>query len=60
MDNLQVCDFIKKFNFELINVSNKLQNLKPDEDKERKQLLKEQNGLNSVVQVLSKYRDILN
>lgn len=60
MNELELSDIIKKFQFELTGVSNKLQNIDPKKDeKEKKKLLKELNSLNAVVQVLNKYKDIV-
>lgn len=60
MNELELSDIIKKFQFELTGVSNKLQNLDPKkDDKEKKKLLKELNSLNAVIQVLNKYKDIV-
>ena len=60
MNELELSDIIKKFQFELTGVSNKLQNLDPKKDeKEKKKLLKELNSLNAVVQVVNKYKDVI-
>jgi|688.fasta_scaffold305807_1 protein subunit release factor A len=60
MNELELSDIIKKFQFELTGVSNKLQNLDPKkDDKEKKKLLKELNSLNAVIQVVNKYKDVI-
>ncbi len=60
MNDFELTDIIKKFHFELTQVSNKLQHLDPKKDeKEKKKLLKELNSLNNVVQTLDKYKDIV-
>ena len=60
MNELELSDIIKKFQFELTGVSNKLQNLDPKKDeKEKKKLLKELNSLNAVIQVVNKYKDVI-
>jgi protein subunit release factor A len=60
MNELELSDIIKKFQFELTGVSNKLQHLDPKKDeKEKKKLLKELNSLNAVIQVVNKYKDVI-
>ena len=60
MNELELSDIIKKFQFELTGGSNKLQNLDPKKDeKEKKKLLKELNSLNAVIQVVNKYKDVI-
>ena len=60
MNDLELSDIIKKFMFELNNITNKLQNLDPKKDeKEKKKLLKELNSLNNVVQTLNKHKDVV-
>ena len=60
MNDLELLDIIKKFQFELTNIYNKLQNLDPKKDeKEKKKLLKELNSLNNVIQILNKHKDIV-
>ena len=60
MNDLELSDIIKKFQFVLTDTSNKLQNLDPKKDeREKKKLLKELNSLNNVIQILNKHKDIV-
>ena len=60
MNDLELSDIIKKFQFELTNISNNLQNIDAKkEDREKKKLLKELNSLNNVIQILNKHKDIV-
>ena len=60
MNDLELSDIIKKFMFELNNITNKLQNLDPKKDeKEKKKLLKELNSLKKVDTYKKAYDDSL-
>ena len=60
MNELELLDIIKKFQFELTGISNKLQNIDAKKEEiEKKKLLKELNSLNNVIQILNKHRDII-